>query len=112
MNIIYLRIKELASDKNISLAEIERKLNLSNGIISTWKKGKASQDKISKIADYFNVSTDYLLGRTDNPITNKNINAPKIQKIARKASNLNDNDLDILNGVMNQIFKEKFGDDK
>ena len=65
MNILYTRIRELANDRNLSLAEIERRLKLSNGIISTWKNSKPSQDKIELIADFFKVSTDYLLGRTD-----------------------------------------------
>ncbi len=70
MNILYLKIKELASEKGVSLAQIERDLNFSNGIISSWKSGKASQDKLSAIANYFNVSTDYLLGRpSSNNIT-------------------------------------------
>nr|WP_321315953.1 helix-turn-helix transcriptional regulator [uncultured Ligilactobacillus sp.] len=66
MNIIYNRIKDLANEKNISLAQVERDLDFSNGVISTWRKSNASQDKILKVANYFNVSTDYLLGRTDN----------------------------------------------
>lgn len=65
MNILYLKIKELASERGVSLAQIERDLNFSNGIISSWKSGKASQDKLAAIADYFNVSTDYLLGRKE-----------------------------------------------
>ncbi|MDU8985791.1 helix-turn-helix domain-containing protein [Ligilactobacillus animalis] len=65
MNILYLKIKELADIKGVSLAQIERDLNFSNGIISSWKNGRASQDKLSAIADYFNVSTDYLLGRSE-----------------------------------------------
>ncbi|HAQ8710598.1 TPA: helix-turn-helix transcriptional regulator, partial [Enterococcus faecium] len=32
---------------------------------SRWNKSTPSGDKIQKVADYFNVSTDYLLGRTD-----------------------------------------------
>ncbi len=66
MNILYLKIKELADKKGVSLAQIERDLNFSNGIISSWKNGRASQDKLSAIADYFGVSTDYLLGRKEN----------------------------------------------
>ncbi|WP_235018441.1 helix-turn-helix domain-containing protein [Pediococcus acidilactici] len=67
MNTLYLRIKGLADKNHLSLAQLERELKFSNGIISTWKKGKASSDKIEKVADYFDVSTDYLLGRTDDP---------------------------------------------
>ena len=72
MNKLYLRVKELAAQKHVSLAKVERDLGFSNGIISTWKTGKASQDKINSLADYFNVSTDYLLGRSkdvDDPVS-------------------------------------------
>jgi transcriptional regulator with XRE-family HTH domain len=73
---IYSRIHELASQKKISLAELERTLHFSNGIISTWKSSNPSIDKISKVANYFNVSTDYLLGNTNNssPATKKSDN--------------------------------------
>ena len=67
MNKLYLRVKDLAAQKKVSLAKVERDLGFSNGIISTWKNGKASQDKINLLADYFDVTTDYLLGRTDTP---------------------------------------------
>ncbi|NMG96082.1 helix-turn-helix domain-containing protein [Streptococcus pneumoniae] len=51
---------------------MERNLNFSNGSLRKWETSTPSGDKIEKIADYFNVSTDYLLGRTDNPtIANK-----------------------------------------
>ena len=72
MNKLYLRVKELAAQKHVSLAKVERDLGFSYGIISTWKTGKASQDKINSLADYFNVSTDYLLGRSkdvDDPVS-------------------------------------------
>lgn len=64
MNTVYLRIKDLASAKHFSLAQIERDLKLSNGSISSWKTSNPSSDKLKKVADYFNVTTDYLLGRT------------------------------------------------
>lgn len=67
MNTLYLRIKELADSKKVSLAQVERDLNFSNGLISTWKKGKASADKVTEIAKYFNVSTDFLLGNDATP---------------------------------------------
>lgn len=63
MSTLYDRIRDLATYHKISLAELERNLNFSNGIISTWKKGNPSIDKVEKVANYFNVSTDYLLGR-------------------------------------------------
>lgn len=66
------RIRSLANDRKVTLAELERNLNFSNGSLRKWETSTPSGDKIEKIADYFNVSTDYLLDRTDNPtIANK-----------------------------------------
>lgn len=66
------RIRSLVNDRKVTLAELERNLNFSNGSLRKWETSTPSGDKIEKIADYFNVSTDYLLGRTDNPtIANK-----------------------------------------
>lgn len=66
MNVLS-RIKQLANEKNISLAELERRTGLSSGSITKWGKSAPSVDKLTKIAEYFHVSADYLLGRTDNP---------------------------------------------
>lgn len=63
------RIRSLANDRKVTLAELERNLNFSNGSLRKWETSTPSGDKIEKIADYFNVSTDYLLGRTKNPYT-------------------------------------------
>lgn len=59
------RIKELANERNISLAELERRTGLSSGSITKWGKSSPYTDKLGKIADFFMVSTDYLSGRTD-----------------------------------------------
>lgn len=67
MSPLYIRISDLANENKISLAQLERTLQFSNGIISTWKKSTPSTDKVEKVANYFNTTTDYLLGRTNNP---------------------------------------------
>lgn len=61
------RIKELAKARGITLGALEEKLGLSRNSIYTIKNKKPSAERLQLIADYFNVSTDYLLGRTDNP---------------------------------------------
>ncbi len=60
---IYQRIKDLANKKNISIRELEKQLNFSNGAVNKWGE-KAPSDKLEKVANYFDVTTDYLLGRT------------------------------------------------
>lgn len=62
---IYERIKEIAALKKVSIAQIERDLKLSNGSISKWSTSGPSADKLSGVANYLNISSDYLLGNTD-----------------------------------------------
>lgn len=59
------RVKKLCTDKGISVGDLEKELELSNGSIYKWIKTTPGADKVEKVADYFNVSVDYLLGRTD-----------------------------------------------
>lgn len=61
------RIKELAKKQGLSINLLEEKLGYSRNTIYNLKTSKPSTERISEIADYFHVSTDYLLGRTDNP---------------------------------------------
>lgn len=61
------RIKELAKKRGISLAKLEESLGYSTNYFYTLKTKTPNSDRLQEIADYFNVSTDYLLGRTDNP---------------------------------------------
>lgn len=61
------RIKELAKRRGLSINLLEEKLGYSKNTIYNLKNSKPSTERISEIADYFGVSTDYLLGRTDNP---------------------------------------------
>ena len=62
------RIKELAKKKGVNLQKVSEDLGFSTNYLYSLKNKKTpSAEHISKIADYFNVSTDYLLGRTDNP---------------------------------------------
>ncbi|MFD1900163.1 helix-turn-helix domain-containing protein [Enterococcus termitis] len=66
MSLTY-RIKELADQKNVTFAEIERNVGISNGQIRRWDTSSPKIENIQKVADYFDVSTDYLLGRTKSP---------------------------------------------
>jgi transcriptional regulator with XRE-family HTH domain len=58
-------IKKLCKERKITIAELERRIELSNGQIRKWDKQTPGIDKIQKVADYFDVSIDSLLGRTE-----------------------------------------------
>lgn len=61
------RIKRLADQKKITIAEVERNTGISNGQIRRWDNSSPKIENIQKVADFFDVSTDYLIGRTENP---------------------------------------------
>ena len=66
----YEIIKELAKGKKISIRQLEMDFCYSNGYLASWKRQNPNPVELSRLADYFDVSVDYLLGRTDNPSTN------------------------------------------
>lgn len=54
----------LCIDKGEKANPVAKKLNISSGTVTMWKNGSVpSGDNLIKIADYFNVTVDYLLGR-------------------------------------------------
>lgn len=61
------KIKELALKRGISLQKVAEDLGYSINYLYTLKEKTPKSDRLQEIADYFHVSTDYLLGRTDNP---------------------------------------------
>ena len=69
-----MRLKELRKQKGITQIKLAMDLNLSQNSISRYEKGirEADYKTLIMFADYFNVSIDYLLERTDDPTFHKN----------------------------------------
>lgn len=68
-----MRLKELRKERKITQLKMAMDLNMSQNSISRYETGErqADYETLIKFADYFNVSIDYLLERTDNPKTNR-----------------------------------------
>ncbi|MCW0971130.1 helix-turn-helix transcriptional regulator [Streptococcus anginosus] len=60
-------VKNLCEKQGISLNTLEDKLKIGKNSLYGLKRNQPSAERLQQIADYFHVSTDYLLGRTDNP---------------------------------------------
>jgi transcriptional regulator with XRE-family HTH domain len=63
------RLRELRKKKKLTMKEFGKKFSLAESTISGYENGTRTPDLsvIDQFADFFEVSTDYLLGRTDNP---------------------------------------------
>ena len=64
-----MRLKELRKQRKLSQQKLSMDLDMSQNSISRYETGAHEADyaTLIKIADYFGVSIDYLLERTDNP---------------------------------------------
>lgn len=108
------RVKMLADKRKISIVELEEKLNFSKNSLYAWKKSKPSIDKLNAVADYFNVSTDYLLGRTDDPnigVASEKRKLTVEEALASVMSSdgkpLTDNDREILSAMIEAYLEKK-----
>lgn len=98
---LYDRIKELADEKQQSLSHVSSELGLGENSIYRFKTQKPNSATLEKIADYFDVSIDYLLGRSD--VRNMSKEVKKYEEF-RKLSN---EDIgDALDFVLDQLASE------
>ena len=89
-NVFSVRLRELLDNKKISNTEFAYIMNVSPQMVSFWRNGDNIPDikKVCIMADYFNVSIDYLLGRTDIATTQTDIHtACKVTGLSEVAIN-------------------------
>ena len=69
---MYRRIRDLREDRDMTQAQMGRILACSQRVYSNYERGDLDIPTavLIRLADYYDVSVDYLLGRTDNPRTN------------------------------------------
>lgn len=63
------RVKELRTSKGLTMEQLAKEIGSTRATISNFENGqrKPSLDMVIKLAEYFQVSLDYLVGRTDDP---------------------------------------------
>ena len=68
-----MRLKELRRQRHISQLKLAMDLHINQNSISRYETGEREADyhTLIALADYFDVSVDYLLERTDNPKCNR-----------------------------------------
>ncbi|MDI0267210.1 helix-turn-helix domain-containing protein [Clostridioides difficile] len=128
------RLKELRLKKKLKQSELGKEIGISASTIGMYEQGRrfADQSTLIKLAQYFNVTTDYLLGfsetnysvnatiaglssiREDEIVTNKSINETikskqkdvLIKKLYSESQKLNNNELEAIINIIN-IFNNK-----
>lgn len=90
MNILIIeKIRALCNAMGITIAELERSLNISNGAISKWDKSKPSAENILKISEYFGLSMEYFLRNEITPLASESLEfAKEYDKLSEKQKKL------------------------
>lgn len=103
------RIKQLRNEKNINQDVLAKLLGLEIAGISKLETGRVplKDEYIVKLAEYFGVSTDYLLGKSDirNP-ENKDLDKLQIGLSAKDYSNISDEQLKQIEDFARFVLKD------
>lgn len=109
---VFDRVKKLADERGMSIGDVEEKVNMGKNSIYKWRKQKAATDKLELVADYFDVSTDYLLGRTDKKRINEKNTSVDLNEILDNTMSfdgkpMNDHDREAIRAYLEGRFSNK-----
>lgn len=113
MDGIGARITELRKQANMSQFQLAKVLGIATSTLGMYETGKRepSLKVMNRIADYFDVSTDYLLGRPKKEIDN-DIDYTALEKALDNAKSfdgkpMSDNDREVVRGILKGYFTTK-----
>jgi len=116
---LFDRIKKLADSQGKSITRVEQDLNMSRNYLYKWKTMNPKSDSLEKVADYFGVTTDYLLGRNQAPEWAHPEDMHDLKQmlddnvgLAYGGEDLTDKDKQRLNDILTGLYWEKLHNKK
>ena len=105
------RVKELRLKAGLSMDQLARELGITKSRISMWENNGTvpRMNILIDLANYFNVTTDYLLGNDD--INNVSQSNPRLNSLQRNLGKLNEADLEKAEGMLKAVFMDIFNDE-
>lgn len=104
-------LRELRKQNKLSQSEVAEKLGITASAYGFYEQGKTvpNAEVLNVLADLYDVSTDYLLGRTIFP--NSENEDPEIKILARKAKSLTPEQLKAVQAVIDSYERNKKNDE-
>ncbi len=100
------RLSILSNSKGLSINQMLKNANLAPSVVDNMKRGRIpSIDKIYALADYFDVSIDYLVGRTEETST-QTINNNGAVEINGTQANIINNQNQFYNEITSELLKQ------
>lgn len=105
----------ICKEKDISINKLEHESGVTRGSIGKWNKSTPSIDNVKKVADYFGMSIDELIGRTNedgyyiNPevakVTQELKDRPEMKVLFDAAKNASKEDINFVVEMLNKMKK-------
>ena len=112
---MYEIYQRLLDEKGLKNSDVARATGISNMTLSDWKRGvsKPKEDKMKKIADFLEVTVDYLNGWQDDEIMARAMAdkllsdlSPKAKELALKIRELSEENYDAVEAMLNALIKK------
>lgn len=105
------RLKAIRLNNKLTQKEVANHFQTSPQSYAQWEKGlrKPSAENLQKLADFFNVSTDYLLGKTDFPEPDSDIDLDTAidNSVAFDGTPITNDDREIIKNYLKDYFANK-----
>ncbi|KGJ49727.1 hypothetical protein KD33_07195 [Clostridium sp. NCR] len=100
------RLKQLRESEGLKQIELAEKLNLTSAALSQYEKGvrEPNSEMLKKIADYFDVSIDFLLGRID--VKTFDEFPEDVKRIAEMLLNADESKVKILQKMLEEFLEK------
>ncbi len=105
---MYDNFAKLVQKKGVTIYRVAKDTSIAQATLIDWKNGKYTPkiDKLQKLADYFNVTLDYLLGKEDRDESGDLITYDKFSfAMANQSRNLTEDDKEILLSMAKKLAK-------
>ena len=111
-NVFGTRVKDLREKKSLSMEQLARELKVTKSRVNMWENNGTLPrgEVLIELAKFFDVSTDYLLGKDDESqisVTNE-----KLSSLQRNLGKLNEADLEKAEGMLKAVFMDIFNDEE
>lgn len=103
------RIHDLRTQKHLTQTELSKILHVSQQTITKWENGKAepSSSALSKLSEYFNVSADYLLGKSNSRVTDADLEDMLDNARSFSGKPMSDHDREIIKNYLKGYYSAK-----
>lgn len=97
---VFERIELLANKQGLTIAELERRANVGNGVIRRWSKSIPTSDKLLTVANILGTSMEYLL------LGEESSQNERAKILAREANDLTDVQLNLIRSMIKEFDKQ------